>query len=72
MPLLFQPLGQEPLRLGVGCGAGGSGLREVSWLWRQMNFALDDAQSLTSHRPVAEPVAMETQPPWTVTEIDEG
>jgi len=62
--LLFQPLGQAPVRLGVGAGevGGASGLRGVSRFWRQRNLARNDAQSLTSHRPVAEPVGMETQP----------
>lgn len=39
----------------------------------QMNFAFDDAHSLTSHRPVVKPVAMETQPASrTLTGIDDG
>lgn len=46
----------------MGWGAGGSGLTGVPWFCRQMNLALDDAHSLTSHRPVAKPVAMETHP----------
>lgn len=55
----------------MGWGAGGAGLADVRWLWRQMNFAFDDAHSLASHRPVAKPVAMETHPsPWTLTGID--
>lgn len=45
----------------------------MAWFCWQINFAFDDAHSLTSHRPVVKPVAMETQPASrTLTGIDDG
>ncbi len=61
--MLFHPDGHDPVREGVGWGTGGLGMRE-SWFCLQMYLERTLAQSFTSHRPMACPDTITTQPPF--------